>query len=136
MLNINGIEIHEILLPISFFSFLQVIANKLFREFFEMKKETRKAVFVSSFIGIHSIVKTILILIVFGYVACILLFYLQDRMKIIHPLWFTLPFTAFFAFKVFQISGDQIHEGVALKQFANALVLFFEIIWIIGLWFS
>jgi hypothetical protein len=136
MLNINGIQIHEILLPISFFSFLQIIANKLFRNIFEMEQGNKKEVFVSSFIGIRSILKTVLFLIAFGYVACIFLFYLQNRMQLIQPLWFTLPFAAYFVFKIYRTFGNQVQDVVALKPYSNAIVIFFDLAWIVGIWIN
>jgi hypothetical protein len=136
MLNINGIQIHEILLPISFFSFLQIIANKLFRNIFEMEQGNKKEVFVSSFIGIRSILKTVIFLIAFGYVACIILFFLQDRMQLIQPLWFTLPFAAYFVFKIYRTFGNQVQDVVALKSYSNAIVIFFELAWIVGIWIN
>ena len=100
ILNLNGIQNHEILLPVSFFSFLQVIAYKLFRDIFELDKGIKKAEFVSTYIGPYSILRIISGLIIFGYLACISQLFLQDRMQLIYPLGFTLPVALFFIIKI------------------------------------
>ena len=134
MINLNGIQNHEILLPISFFSFLQVIAFKFFRDIFVLDGGLKKAKFVSTYIGRYSILRILTGLIIFGYFACISQLILQSRMQLIYPLLFTLPITIFFVLKVFRISGDHNKEAIALTPIAMAFVLFIEISWIIGLW--
>ena len=101
ILNLNGIQNHEILLPISFFSFLQVIAFKLFRDIFELDKGIKKAEFVSTYIGLYSILRIISGLIIFGYFACISQLFLQGRMQLIYPLRLTLPIAIFFVLKIY-----------------------------------
>ena len=133
-LNINEIQNHEVLLPISFLSFLLVISFKLFRDIFELKNGIKKAEFVSTYIGPYSILRIISGLVIFGYFACIFQLILLDRMQLISPLLFTLPIAIFLILKIFRISGDQKEEAITLMPLANALILFVEITWIIGLW--
>ena len=134
ILNINGIQIHEILLPVSFFSFLQIIANKIFRDISTLENEFKKAEFVSSYIGPYSKFRITSGLIIFGYLACISLLFLQDRMPLIFPLWFSLPFALLIVIKLIRTHGDKLIEAIALKPLVNLFALFVETAWIIGLW--
>lgn len=133
-LNINGIQIHEILLPISFFSFLQIIANKLLSHIFELDKGSRKPDFVSPFIGVHTILRTVSVLILFGYLTCLSLFYFQDRPQLFQPLWFSIPISAFFVLKIFHSTKNQSQKVFTLKPLALVSIFYIEATWIIGLW--
>ncbi len=134
ILNLNGIQNHEILLPVSFFSFLQVIAFELFQDIREFNNGIKKAEFVSAYIGTYSILRIITGLIILGYFACISQLFLQDRMELIYPLLITLPIALFFIFKIFRISGDQKKEAIALMPLAQMFILFVEVSWILALW--
>jgi len=134
ILNLNSIQNHEILLPISFFSFTQVIAFKFFRNIFELDNVIKKTEFVSTYFGLYSILKIISGLIIFGYFACISQLFLQGRMQLLFPLWFSLPIMIFFVLKIYRISGDHKNEAIALIPLANAFIFFVEVCWIIGLW--
>jgi len=134
ILNLNGIQNHEILLSISFFSFLQVIAFKLFQDYFELNKGNRKAEFSSVYIGPYSILKIISGLIILGYVACISQLFLQDRMQLFYSLGFALPIALYFIFKINQISGDIKKEANTLMPIAIVFIIFVEVGWILGLW--
>jgi len=134
LLNLHGIQNHEILLPISFFSFLQVIAYELFRDISELNKGIKKAEFASAYIGPYSILRIISGLIILGYVACFFQLSLQDRMQIIYPLGLTLPITLFFIYKITFISGDLKKAAITLMPLAKIFILFVEVSWIIALW--
>ena len=134
IINLNGIQKHEILLPISFFSFLQVIAFMLYRDIFHLDKGIIKTEFASIYIGHYSILRIISGLVIFGYFACIFQLFLLGRMKLIYPLLLTLPIGIFFVFKIFRISGVHKKEAIDLMPHAEAFVLFIEIPWIIALW--
>lgn len=134
IINLNGIQNHEILLPISFFSFLQVIAFMLYRDIFHLDKGIIKTEFASIYIGHYSILRIISGLVIFGYFACIFQLFLLGRMKLIYPLLLTLPIGIFFVLKIFRISGVHKKEAIDLMPHAEAFVLFIEIPWIIALW--
>ena len=136
ILNLNGIQNHEILLPISFFSFLQVISFELFKDFFELYKGKKKAEFSSAYIGPYSILKIISGLIIIGYVACVSQLFLQDRIHLFYSLGFTLPMSLYFLHKINHISSDLKKEENTLMPIAIAFILCMEIGWILGLWVS
>ena len=129
-----GSEKHEILLPVSFFSFLQVIAYKIFRDIFELDKEIKKAEFVSTYIGLYSILKIISGLIILGYFAGISQLLLQNRIQLIYPLGLTLPIALFFIIKINLITGDKKKEALTLMPLARVFIISVEVSWIIGLW--
>ena len=133
-LNINGIQIHEILLPIAFFSFLQIIAFKLFRVINEKFERTNKAEFTLTYIGPYTILRTIAFMIPFGYFSCLFLLFLQSNNQLFQPLLFTSPLAIYFVIKISQISEEQRENVKTLKPLSLIFVFFAEVIWIIELW--
>lgn len=136
ILNVNNIQIHEILLPISFFSFMQIIAYKLFISIIAEDKQINQAEIIPAYLGYYSIFRIISGVILFGYFFCAFQLILQRRMQLIHSLWLTLPIALFFVLKLFRIRGDYKKEAISLKPIANTLVFLMEIAWIFGLWIN
>jgi len=133
-LNINRIQIHEILLPIAFFSFLQIIAFKLFRVINEIFEGANKAEFTLTYIGPHTILRTIAFMIPFGYFSCLFLLFLQSNNQLFQPLLFTSPLAIYFVIKISQISEEQRENVKTSKPISLIFVFFVEVIWIIELW--
>jgi hypothetical protein len=136
ILNIHGIRIHEILIPVSFFLFLQIIAYKFIKEIDDIIKRNTKLGFEQSYIGIFTILRSITVLIPFGYAACIFLIFIQNRIQLMNPLLYTFPIAAFFVYKIFQATGNRSEKIIFLKPMAIAFVLIAEAAWIFGLWKS
>ncbi len=134
IINFYGIQNHEILLDISFFSFLQLIAYQLFRNIFELDKGIIKAEFISAYIGPYSILKIISCLIILGYISCFTQLFVQDRMKLFYPLGVTLPIALFFIYRINHLSRNIKKEVTGLVPLSIILILFVEVSWVIGLW--
>ena len=136
VLNINRIRINEILFPIAFFVFLEIIAFKFISEMVRMVEKTYKVAGSSSHIGYFTLLRTITFLIPFGYLSGFFLLFSQGKYQLLKPLLITIPLAALIVIKIarFHRYGNQSGFAKTIKPSAIIYVLLIEAAWIFGLW--
>lgn len=134
VLNINGIRIHELLFPITFFVFLEISAFKLIGEFNRRSEKSNNPGYISLNLGYFSLLRVIPILIPFGFLTCFFLLLLQGRYQLFKLLMLTIPLAALMVFKINQHKGDQRDLARIINSIAFIFVLMIEGSWIVGLW--
>ncbi|MDP2966199.1 MAG: hypothetical protein Q8N39_09230 [Pelolinea sp.] len=134
ILNINEIRIHEILFPIVFFVFLEIIAFKFISEMVRMVEKTYKVAGSPSHIGYFTLLRTISILIPFGYLSGFFLLFSQGKYQLLKPLLITIPLAALIVIKIARYHGNQSGLARIIKLLAIIFVLLIETAWILGLW--
>ncbi len=112
VLNIHGIQIHELLMPVSLFSFFQIIAFYFIRELMILLKGEKSFGTASAFIGYPTLNKVICTLIPLGFVTCFLLLLGQGRIALIRTLILALPMGALMIVMLNKISKNQQYKSM------------------------
>jgi hypothetical protein len=136
IMNINEIQVHEILIPISFIVFLEIIAFKFIREFVYKINKTTKPGSLSFYIGYITLIRIISFLIIFGYIAGFFLLNSQGKYHVYRFLLFSIPLTIFIVVKIVQFTENPIGLGKILSPLAFLQLIQIEAALIIGLWGS
>jgi hypothetical protein len=136
VLNINNIQIHELLIPIAFFIFLEIIAFKFIGEFIFMIQENTNSRLIPLYIGFFTLQRTIIFLISFGYSVCFIWLFSQGRMQLLKTLLVTLPLAFLIINKVQRANESERGDMKRLKETAIIFITLVEVSWIISLWVS
>jgi hypothetical protein len=133
VMNINEIQVHEILIPISFIVFLEIISFKFIREFVYKINKSTKPGSLSFNIGYITLIRIISFLIIFGYIAGFFLLISQGKYHIYRFLIFSVPLKIFIVAKIVQFTKNPIGLGKILSPLAFLQLIQIEAALIIGL---
>jgi hypothetical protein len=135
ILNTNGIQIYKIIFPISFFIFLEISAYLFIDELIRIDNSPVIRTGQYTYIGYYTFIKTISILIPFGYLTAFLLLLIQGNIQLSRSLVITLPLAVFILIRLNQNRDYQNNLSNDLKTAANVFALLVEASWIFGLYF-
>ncbi len=136
VLNINHIQIHELLIPIAFFIFLEIIAFKFIRELIFTIQENTNSRQIPLYIGFFTLQRTIIFLISFGYLSCFFWLFSQGRIQLLKTPLVTLPFAFLIINKVKRANESERGDMNKLKETAIIFITLVEVSWILSLWVS
>jgi hypothetical protein len=136
ILNINGIQIYKIIFPISFFVFLEIVAFQFIGELVDIAKMPLERTGQYTYIGNYSLIKTITILIPFGYISSFFLLLIQGNAQLFRPLLITIPLAGFILIKINRDHDFQNGFPRDIKLLATIFVILVEASWILGLYFG
>jgi hypothetical protein len=134
VLNLNKIHIHELLIPIAFFIFLEIIAFKFIRELIIMIRENTKSRQIPLYIGFFTLQRTIIFLISFAYMACFFWLFYQGRIQLLKTPLVTLPLALLIINKVKRAGEREQGDINKLKEIAIIFISLVEVSWIFSLW--